>query len=215
MTAQSRTKQRRFTYSDEQWQAVKTSLADAGVNDYSSMRRRLEVVGWFFLEARSPKTPKQYAGKMSKRRDVFKVALAMLADDDDFDWELYYEDEDEDWIGFSRRCAQRERASKELTELIAWIQKRINQLKAMGSSSKHNAGKLHVSFWYELTHLWHEFVPNAACQPRKHLLRFLFACSKPVFPEATDDTKLIAFIERHLPHYVPQTSTISRASIAG
>jgi len=215
MTAQSRTKQRPFTYNDEQWQAIKDSLALAGVEDCSFMRRRLEVVGWFYLQTSSGETPKQYAVKMRKRRDVFKVTHAMLVDDDDFTWETYFEDEDEDWIGFGDRCRQRLRARKELGELIAWIQKRINQLKPMKRDSKNNARKRHVSFWYELTHLWHEFVPDAASQPRKHLIRFLIACSKPVFPEVTVDTKLIAFIERYLPHYVPQTSKISRSWIAG
>jgi hypothetical protein len=215
VNARSGTKQRRFTYSDEQWQAIKASLIRAGVNDFSWMRRRLEVVALFFLQLGSPQTPKQQADEMRERLAAFKVALGMLSDDDSFSWDLYYEDEYEDWRGFMRRCRQRARASEELTELIPWIQKRINQLKAMGRSGKHNARKRHISFWRELTHLWHEFVLDADRLPDKHLLRFLFACSQPVFPEATNNTKLTAFIERHLPHYVPLTSTISRASIAG
>jgi hypothetical protein len=218
MTAQSRTKQCRFTYSDEQWKAIKISLADAGIDADSFKRRRLEVVGWFYLEARSSETPKQYAAKMRKRRDVFKVAHAMLIDDDGdhFYWQSYYEGEDDGHDRFGGACRLARRAAREaLAELIPYIQKRINQLKAMKGGSKNNARKRHVSFWYELTHLWHEFVPNAACQPRKHLLRFLFACSLPVFPEATNDKKLTAFIERYLPRYIPQKSTISRSSIAG
>ena len=213
MNARSGTKQRRLVYSDEQWQAIKASLARAGVDDFSFMRRRLEVVALFFLQPRSGRTPKQQADEMRKRLAVFKVALAMLNGDDNFNWEHYYEDEDVDWS--LSRWRQRERASEGLTELISWIQKRIKQLKALGRSSKRNARKRHVTFWKELTHLWHEFVLDAGSLPHKHLLRFLFACSLPVFPEATNNTKLTAFIERHLPHYIPQTSTISRASIAG
>jgi hypothetical protein len=210
VTARSGTKERHF-YSDEQWQAIKASLARAGVEDFSFMRRRLDVVALFFLQPRSGSTPKQHADEMRKRLAAVKVALAMLNSDDKFGWDDSYEDEDVDSRSFSRR----RRASEELMELIPWIQKRIKQLKAMGRSSKHNAKKRHITFWYELTHLWHNFVPDAGSLPHKNLLRFLFACSQPVFPEATNDAKLTAFIERHLPHYVPQTSTITRASIAG
>jgi hypothetical protein len=217
VNARSGTKQRRLAYSDKQWQAIEGIFARAGVDaDFmlrGFMRRRLEVVALFFLQPRSSRSPKQQADEMRKRLAAFKRALAMLNNDDNFAWEHYYGDEDVDWS--SRRVLQRERASKELTELISWIQKRVNQLKSMGRGSKHNARKRHISFWRELTHLWHEFVHDAGSLPHKHLLRFLFACSQPVFPEATNDAKLTAFIERHLPHYVLQTSTISRASIAG
>ena len=134
MNARSGTKQRRLVYRDEQWQAIKASLARAGVDDFSFMRRRLEVVALFFLQPRSGRTPKQQADEMRKRLAVFKVALAMLNGDDNFNWEHYYEDEDVDWS--LSRWRQRERASEGLTELISWIQKRIKQLKALGRSSK-------------------------------------------------------------------------------
>jgi hypothetical protein len=216
--AVSGTKQRHFTYSDEQWQAIKASLEHAGVDDVffkkHRIRRRLEIVAHFFLKSSSARTPKQQADEMRKRLAAFKVVLDMLSDNDNFNWLNYYGDEDEGW-NFGRSVGRRECARKDLTELISWTQTRIKQLNAMGRSSKHNARKRHVSFWRELTHLWHEFVVDAVNQPNKRLLSFLFACSQPVFPKATNDTKLIGFIERHVPHYVPQTSTISRASIAG
>ena len=62
-----------------------------------------------------------------------------------------------------------------------------------------NARQVYTEFWTLLTEAWLAIVPAATTQLcwQKHLGRFLFACSKPVFPEGTTENALEAFIDRY------------------
>jgi hypothetical protein len=84
------------------------------------------------------------------------------------------------------------------TELTYWIgewQQRLNEFTAMpGSRGSGNARKQHIKYWTALRRLWQATARDATKQ--KPLLAFLLACSEPLFPTATNNKTLIAFIER-------------------
>jgi hypothetical protein len=84
-----------------------------------------------------------------------------------------------------------------LREQIAYRRRRHDAL-VRHSSSSGNAKKIHVLFWQLLTQFWQQL---PATKPRryKHLQEFLRACSAPLYPMATTDKALTAFVERNFP----------------
>jgi hypothetical protein len=191
------------TYNVDQWRAIKASLAPFGIDvgavmvgepfrpgepwwlpDHSTGRRRpledaLQELAWYFavvssgVASRLARAQRRHAAQQRKKLPKLKAALAIL---DDYG-----------------SAAAHIRA--ELAELIA----RLDELTTKSGGSNKNAGKVHTQFWIALTRLWWAITANARRRGHKHLLNFLFACSSPLFPEATKDKALTAFIERNFP----------------
>jgi hypothetical protein len=86
----------------------------------------------------------------------------------------------------------------DLGDLILELERRKQRYDKDGR--RDNAVKTHTRFWLALMRLWRA-IPDAG-RGDKNLHAFLAICSKPVFPKATTETTLTAFIER----YSPQTN---------
>jgi hypothetical protein len=84
-----------------------------------------------------------------------------------------------------------------LEEQIAY-QRWLRDALVGHSRSSGNAKKKHVQFWQLVTLIWQRL---RATKPRrhKHLQEFLRACSAPLYPKATTDKALTAFVERNFP----------------
>ena len=86
----------------------------------------------------------------------------------------------------------------ELADLIPDLERRkqrYDKLAATHNSRRDNAIKTHTRFWLALMALSRTL--DEAGQQHKHLHEFLFICSKPIFPKATTEKTLTAFIERY------------------
>jgi hypothetical protein len=82
-----------------------------------------------------------------------------------------------------------------MTQKIAELRERIANLQAMGTRSAGNARLVHDQYWRALTRLW---VGVTEGNRRKHLIRFLHACSQPLFPQMTEqelEQRLARFIK--------------------
>ena len=187
---------------DAQWQPIKDSLAAIGIKadqltctsiqDEPLLR---DALPWIAAGARLTKqapTPKQAAAELQNTLKIAAVLLERLGDPSNYNWR------------FPRLRQMVSRESQALAGLlpplkgfIAKLEHRFKTLvaleAALGSHSSRNARKAHSDFCRELTRLWLGFNPNAGKFKRRHLQRFLFACSKPFFPEVTDP-KIAAFV---------------------
>jgi hypothetical protein len=179
------------TFTEAQWQAIRASLAAVGVDldATKALRDALQEMAWYY-SARSrlewPLTPKQQAAELEKYLAALKGALDVSV------------------AGYHVDAAHADATRTVLTDSIAGWQRRLDELMAMGSRSNESARKLHTEYWIELTRLWQEFTAGASRRRPKNLSQFLFACSAPLFPEATKREKAIsAFVDRNF----PQTST--------
>jgi hypothetical protein len=85
-------------------------------------------------------------------------------------------------------------AQTTLTALRDELQRRIDKLMTMKGGVS-NASKVHREYWTALTRLWCKATAHKADQRRqKHLIKFLIACSEPLFPRQTTDSKVTAFV---------------------
>ena len=75
------------------------------------------------------------------------------------------------------------------------LKQRYDKLAATHNSRRDNPIKTHTRFWLALMALSRTL--DEAGQQHKHLHEFLFICSKPIFPKATTEKTLTAFIERY------------------
>jgi hypothetical protein len=193
------------------WQAIRASLAAVGVDLDAAMtdlempnnapaRERplqdaLQGLAWYFAVLRTGVMPlwtrarKQRVDRLRRELTTLTEALAIL---DEAKGEGYLGVTDE------LRAAAHGTLHAELTDLIARLHARLDML-TMPSRSSTNARKMHVEYWRELTRLWLALTANAERRRHKDLLQFLFGCSAPLFPKATTDKALTAFIERHSP----------------
>jgi hypothetical protein len=154
----------------------------------------LQKLAWYFAFVATGIL--QRRGRESRRRVVqlqrelaaFKAALAVL---DNAKCEFYFGITDE------LRVAAHGALHDELTDLIARLQARLDQLTRRDGGNT-NARTEHGEFWVELKRLWETLTADRPRRRRhKLLLRFLVACSAPLFPIATTDTAVTAFIERN------------------
>jgi hypothetical protein len=177
------------TYSDTEWRKIKTSLAsvrveldetmidlelpDVGQALERPLRDALQGLAWYYSAVSrlgEPLTPKQQAAELRKGLTTLKVALDAIGSDAD--------------------------TMRPADALVARVQQRHDELAVMGSRSHNNARKTHIKYWRQLTLLWRTIPANNRRRRHKDLHQFLLACSAPVFPTATTDKALIAFIER-------------------
>jgi hypothetical protein len=86
-----------------------------------------------------------------------------------------------------------------MTQKIAELRERIANLQAMGTRSAGNARLVHDEYWRALTRLWVGITEGKVSKHRrKHLSRFLHACSQPLFPQMTEqelEQRLASFIK--------------------
>jgi hypothetical protein len=77
-------------------------------------------------------------------------------------------------------------------------------------SRNSNASQVYTEFWNFLTEKWLEIVPAATTRRhwRKHLRKFLIACSEPVFPKGTTDKTLTAFIDGYFRKRPPKVTVV-------
>lgn len=207
------------TYTDAQWQAIRGSLVGVGINPDTA------VASWKSREGPLPETLQRMAqhfatvasgierdmarqskrgiGRLQTRLAALQATLAVL-DDDENKFHLGGLAVLGGAAGHDRcRAATAElrtaaRHAAELTASLARLQPHLAQLTRW--RGRPNAGTAHNELWAELTRVWQALTGR---RRHKDLLKFLVACSEPLFPAATTDKKLTAFIERNF----PQTKT--------
>jgi hypothetical protein len=214
-------------YDDTQWRKIGESLAPFGININTAMVRQPFVLGgpWQLLDHSAPpeqwpeplkdvlqgmalyfavvstggmprlvRDYRKHAARLRQERlSTLRAVLAVL-DNPDFD------------IARALTVTEYNTLRAGLTDLIA----RLSDFIDAGSGRRQpNASKAHIQYWTELKRLWDAITADAGSH--KDLKKFLFACSSPVFPAATKDQTLTAFIERHF----PANKLTNRISFAG
>jgi hypothetical protein len=194
-------------YDEKQLQEIEKSLAAVGV-DFNAVvfnvdgRRRsllevLQAVAAFVTGATKVKwtpwpTPKKRAAVLKKEitaLEAARVALGPVFIPPMIEGDPYCDVDD------VRACdVAHGDAHRALEKLIAY-KRWYHDALVVKSKSSLNAKTKHVQFWGELAHLWRK-LPATEKRQHKHLQAFLWACSVPLFPEATTDKALIAFINR-------------------
>jgi hypothetical protein len=201
------------TFSEEQWQEIKESLAERDVDlnvemvdelysprdwwgweDYTPaqrpLRNVLQEVAYHAAMARGMKrfTPLQQAEHLQKMLTAFERAVTMLAstarDGGLGGGFLGLPTFDQLDVLIKRRNA----LLAAMRQYIAELQERIAKLRAMGSYKKLNArsGKAHIQYWEILAPLWLKVTGSVGPKRRRHLCRFLLACTLPtLFPDMT------------------------------
>jgi hypothetical protein len=189
-------------FSEADWQEIKESLAERGVDldaqmvgrfvpgkrwwlpDDSAARQPLrdslqDMAVWYqiLLPVLSPKsaTPAQHAEALQK--GLTEVENAATTIDrmaiDRMEAKDYTDDDYTADLALLNAIAR----------YIDRQQERIARLRAMPSPRIGNARTLHNDYWRELTRLWSGITGSAGPLRRKSLHRFLLACSRTVFPE--------------------------------
>jgi hypothetical protein len=206
----TRTDPIRRELTDAEWQLIKDSLAavdkDADqltvpmIKGEPLLRNALPLIAdAHVLDARLEKQAPTLKQAAAELRDTLKIAtdlLERLGDSSNYDWLN---------TRFRQMLFGDPQARAELLVplkgFIAELEKRLEALagfeRGFGSPRRMNARKVQNQFWRELTCLWQWFAPNAGRFKRRHLQRFLFACSKPFFPDVTD-SKIAAFLDHYL-----------------
>jgi hypothetical protein len=189
---------------DKQWQPIKASLKDVGVNA-DEVRVETGLGEWPLRQAlpliaegchinlsvrKDSPTPKQLVAKQSRTIKLCKDLSAWLDDPCNYD----RTNPDKHWLQFPRLAGLAARARMDLSAFVAELECCREELTAMGTSQGQHFQKLHVRFWKELKRVWDGNVGGK--RRAKHLTNFLIACSKPFFPEETTDGAINAFIER-------------------
>jgi hypothetical protein len=206
--------------SDAQWEDIVRCLAAAGVDAnavkvacrfVTSMRRWsiddpavpkrplrdvMEEMAYRYIlsEHHESPTAKQLAGRFERARVAVERARDLLLDAT-FVFP-YFLDRD---LGVDRG------KDDDLQRLLTWktadLPERIASLKEMGKQSADNASTR--DYWRELAGLWSR-IANVPKYRRRHLCRFLFACSQPLFPEMSNselerllDSFVHGFFKKH------------------
>lgn len=138
------------TYTEAQWRTIEKSLADVGVDldaevtdlgpsvlteGERSLRGALQVLAWYFGAAsrlRRAPMPKQQAADLRKGLAAFEAARDALP-------VAYYVDHDLTVDQLRDRAAANHAVNSALADLIARLERRLDTLAAMGSSSRKNA----------------------------------------------------------------------------
>ncbi len=198
---------------DAEWQPIKDSLAAVGkdadqltaptiIKGGPLLRKALPLIADSCvldgrLKKRAP-TLKQAAAQLQETLRTASGLLERLSDRSNYDWlNPYFRQM------LFRESQARDELLMALKGFIAELEYRLEVLVALeahgmvfGSPRRTNASKVRNQFLRELTYLWQSFDPNAGKFKRRHLQRFLFACSKPFFPNVTD-TKIAAFVDHY------------------
>jgi hypothetical protein len=187
--------------SDAQWQPIKSSLAAVGINadrltlpriqGEPLLRKALPWIADGVRLAKQAPTPKQAAAELQKTRKMATALLERLSEPSNYNWFFPRMHR----MAFPESLAIAE-ILPPLKGLIAELDHRRKTLAALQSPRSKNARTVHNEFCRELTRLWLELNPNTGKLNRRHLQRFLFACSKPFFPEVADTT-IAAFVDHH------------------
>jgi hypothetical protein len=194
---------------DVEWQLIKDSLARVGkdadqltvptIKGEPLLRKALPLIAdAHVLDARLEKqapTLKQAAAELKKTQKIATELLERLSDRSNYDFlitrfrQMFFEDP-----------KSRAELLIPLKGFIAELEKRLEAMAGyemgIGSPRRTNARKVRNQFWNELTYLWQSFDPKAGRFKRRHLQRFLFACSKPFFLDVTD-SKIAAFLDHY------------------
>jgi hypothetical protein len=125
-------------------------------------------------------TPKQRAVKAKQMLRKLKAVLAAISD--------YYDDGD--------TLELRMRSAAVLRDLVLRIERRKQRYDkdaATHDGRSQNPVATHTRLWLALMEVWRGLETE---RHQKLLCEFLLICSKPIFPKATTDATLTAFIER-------------------
>jgi hypothetical protein len=164
------------TFSNEDRQDIKASLAAIGVdldkqmvgeNPQRPLRDELQEIAYSHARSKPP-TPLQRAKELEKARIAVEKALAVLRHAEAYDYP-------------GNAAGNREQLFTLydlMTKKAAELQERIAKLKAMGGSGNQNRRTVQRDYWRELARLWLG-ITKIHRYRRKHLRRFLFACSQP------------------------------------
>jgi hypothetical protein len=158
-------------YDAAQWTKISETIAPLGVNaddvmvDDIRLRDVLEDLARFYGGRTKPPTPKQRAHRLGVVLGEIETLRGKL-----------------DTL---RLLSHETHAAKQaLTDLADRLRSKRDMLTARGSAAKHNRRQdFRNDFVIDLVALW----PKIARRPlRKHRLRFVYACTAPVFPGTTD-----------------------------
>jgi hypothetical protein len=200
------------TFSAAQWRKIGDCLAAVGVNldtqtveelagprewwgwqpgrDYTPAQvpLRYALQEWAYAYA-SPRvqgkkvlTPKQYAKKLRDEVTALEKALALVNPN------YVGPDLPTDEVR-NTRFKRRRALQAAIMEEIAERRECIADNEAVGGSSHQSARTVHNDYWRALTRLWLGITEGKASKHRRrHLCRFLYACSQPIFRETTEQT---------------------------
>jgi hypothetical protein len=206
----------RYVISETQWREIKESLAERGVElatatvdeqfappwsrwDDSAQLPLCDVLqDWmdYTVLGRGTKlvTPKQHAEVLRKEVIALENALAMLGPADvTVFMGVWVPTSDPLDVKIKRRRAMKAAIMQEIAERREYIA----HYEAAGSRSANSAISEHNDCWRDFARLWRAVTPSAGKFRRKHLRRFLLACTRPLFPEMTAqvfERKLHSFI---------------------
>jgi hypothetical protein len=191
-----------WAYSEANWQEIKQSLEERGVEldavtvsvpfvpgerwwppdpilQQRPLRDALQIMARYYCVLPllpKPLTPIQHAEVLREAEAAFEKAREMLA---------------------RTQLGDPENLYAGLTHKLAEVRRLRDKLTAKGSRSAENAHTLHNDCWREFARLWRAITPSAGKLRRKQLGSFLVACTKPLFPNMTAqefDKKLDSFI---------------------
>lgn len=178
------------TFSEAQWQEIKESLAERGVDlNAEIVDERYGPREWWGYEDRTqsqrplrnvlqevayhaaiacelkPKTPKQIAKEVQEEVAEFEKVLDLNARN------LPTFDE------LDARIERRKTLQAAIAEEIAERRAYLDKLEAAGSRSAENARTVYNDYWQILARLWLKATGSAGPLRRKRLGRFLLACT--------------------------------------
>jgi hypothetical protein len=186
------------TISEARWQEIKQCLAERKLNldavmvgvraveggqlllpqdstaPQRSLRDLLQEMAWHYsalAHLPKPLTKIQQAERCEQELAAFRNALATLVRSYNADGDDLTEDQRLKRVGTNTALASA------LTKKIAERQERIVELRAMGSSSAHNARTVLGDYWRKLAPLWLAIVGSTGPKRQQHLRRVLFACT--------------------------------------
>jgi hypothetical protein len=177
------------TYSAEQWEAIRKSLARIGVGldvmvkpDWSALTQPLHQVlqnlsSAFAEVAAAPRSWRPLIEDMRQATAALEAAHAIFA---------RYLDTDVEAI------------DAELMPVITKTRQRLDRLLEKGGRDA-NARKPHIEFWSRLARMWQQIKvehPPTRRPLRMELIEFLRACSSASFPAAATKYALKNFVDR-------------------
>jgi hypothetical protein len=198
----------RFAFTEAQWRLIESSLAfpETRIDPDAEMvgglfrvwgqqprplREALSEVAHYAARAHAGKlpTPKQCAEELREAQAAVEKAFAALTHTDDFSGHTDPHLEYPTWDEFCLRHERDRVLQAAITQKIAELRERIDQLEAMGTRSTESRRSAHNDYWRALTRLWLGITEGKVSKHRRrHLCRFLYACSQPIFPETTEQT---------------------------
>jgi hypothetical protein len=143
------------------------------------------------IKRKKPKSPDRRTDELSKAWTAYSDARIRLANAL-FNYPILPEDQLQAWM------TAHDPADAILREMVPQLHQ-FDRQEVMRGGRARTFKTMHNEYWMHLTRHWLTITANVSKRRHKHLHRFLFASSKPVFREETTNEALDAFIERYVP----------------